>query len=87
MGQANISNNTALEAFLKHFPSPDYYETVISPDLKAHRSLIRGLVNSVYELGLAFGRLSMYFGGDRLGRKKTIYVATAVVIAGIAPIS
>nr|UJH94639.1 MFS.14 [Starmerella bombicola] len=84
MGQANFSNNTDLEAFLKHFPSLDSYDKAISPELKAHRSLIRGLVNSVYEIGMAFGGLSLYYLGDRLGRKKTVYLAAAVVMVGIA---
>lgn len=84
MGQANFSNNTDLKAFIKHFPSLDSYDKTISPELKAHRSLVQGLVNSVYEIGMAFGGLSVYYLGDHLGRKKTIYLAAAVVMVGIA---
>lgn len=83
MGQANFGNSTDLEPFLRHYPSLWSAEPGISKSVKSHRSLMVGLVTAVYELGLAFGGLSTYFVGDRLGRKKTTIFASAVVIIGV----
>nr|UJH94525.1 MFS.9 [Starmerella bombicola] len=83
MGQANFGNSTDLEPFLRHFPSLWSSEPGISKSEKSHRSLIVGLVTAVYELGLAFGGLSTYFVGDRLGRRNTTLLASAFVIIGV----
>lgn len=83
MGQANFGNSTDLEPFLRHYLSLWSKEPGISKSLKAHRSLMVGLVTAVYELGLGFGGLSTYFIGDKLGRKRTTIFASAIVIIGV----
>jgi MFS family permease len=42
-----------------------------------------GTTVAIYELGCALGALSCMFIGDKLGRRKTIFLAGCVVIVGV----
>lgn len=43
-----------------------------------------GLAVASYELGSGFGALSLLLIGDRLGRRRSVFVAEVVVLLGIA---
>lgn len=42
-----------------------------------------GTTVAIYEVGCALGALSCMFIGDKLGRRKTIFLAGCVVIVGV----
>jgi MFS family permease len=44
---------------------------------------VLGVTVAIYEIGCALGALSCMIIGDALGRRKTIFVAGLVIIAGV----
>ncbi|KAJ5618371.1 hypothetical protein N7528_007014 [Penicillium herquei] len=45
-------------------------------------SVLQGFTVAVYEIGCAFGALSVIFGGDRVGRRTTVIYGQAILIIG-----
>ncbi|KAJ5703083.1 hypothetical protein N7488_010631 [Penicillium malachiteum] len=45
-------------------------------------SVLQGFTVTVYEIGYAFGALSVIFGGDRVGRRTTVIYGQAILIIG-----
>ncbi|EEA19218.1 hypothetical protein TMatcc_010227 [Talaromyces marneffei ATCC 18224] len=66
-----------MPSFIAHFPKMD---TVHNSD-KFH-SNIQGTVVALYTIGGMLGALSTIFVGDILGRRKVIFIASALVIIG-----
>lgn len=50
---------------------------------KAHASLIKGTIVSIYELGCAAGCISCFFLGDRFGRKRMILAFATLTVIGV----
>ncbi|PYH98481.1 general substrate transporter [Aspergillus ellipticus CBS 707.79] len=51
---------------------------------KAHRSTSQGACNASFQMGCLVGALSLYFYGDKLGRRRTIFLAAILTIIGQA---
>ena len=49
---------------------------------QTHRSTIQGIAVSAYNLGCFCGALATNFIGDRLGRRKTIFLESSIMIIG-----
>lgn len=78
----NITNGLlTLNSFIKTFPQIDTVNT--SGAQKSHNSNIQGVTVAIYEAGCAIGALACAFLGDRLGRRRTIFVSAAVVLVGL----
>lgn len=78
--QALMNGLLTLPSFLKIFPEMN--TTTTSGKTKDQNSTIQGTVVAIYEAGAAFGALSCYFIGDRLGRRRTIQLGAAIVLVG-----
>ncbi|ORY30768.1 general substrate transporter [Naematelia encephala] len=69
-------------SFYTGFPEVD---TTTSPaHLKAHRSLIEGVVNACVNLGSVLGALSCMYTGNRLGRRLSVAIGAIINIFGTA---
>ncbi|QKX56093.1 uncharacterized protein TRUGW13939_03193 [Talaromyces rugulosus] len=79
--QAVANGLLTLDTFVSTFPEIDTLHT--SGAQKNHNSTIQGTTVAIYELGCALGALSCMFIGDKLGRRKTIFLAGCVVIVGV----
>jgi MFS family permease len=80
--QAGLSALLTLPDVVRLFPEIDTIHT--SGVDKAHRSTLQGLVNGCLQLGALPGALSCSVIGDRLGRRKTIFLGG--LLAGIGQI-
>ncbi|KAJ7171731.1 putative MFS sugar transporter [Mycena crocata] len=69
-----------LPAWVEQFPQIDTDNTKGAQ--KTHNSHIQGTVVAVYTLGALFGALSCTLIGDKLGRKRTIMLGSAVTCIG-----
>ncbi|KAJ7171738.1 putative MFS sugar transporter [Mycena crocata] len=69
-----------LPAWVRLFPQIDTDNT--DGAQKAHNSHIQGTVVAIYTLGALFGALSCTFIGDKLGRRRTIMLGSAVTCIG-----
>ena len=54
-----------------------------TPRLKAEHSTLQGTAVALYEVGAAFGALSMFWIGDYFGRKRPTAGAAVVVLIGV----
>ncbi|KAJ5184822.1 General substrate transporter [Penicillium cf. griseofulvum] len=80
--QAVANGLLTLGSFIAVFPQIDTVNT--SGGEKAYNSKIQGTVVAIYEVGCALGAGSCAFLGDRLGRRKTIFLAGCTALVGIA---
>ncbi|CAG8898184.1 unnamed protein product [Penicillium egyptiacum] len=80
--QAVANGLLTLGSFIAVFPQIDTVHT--SGSEKSHNSTIQGTTVAIYEVGCALGAGSCAFLGDRLGRRKTIFLAGCIALAGIA---
>ncbi|KAJ5615641.1 hypothetical protein N7537_000755 [Penicillium hordei] len=80
--QAVANGLLTLGSFIAVFPQIDTVNT--SGSEKSHNSTIQGTTVAIYEVGCAIGAGSCAFLGDRLGRRKTIFLAGCVALIGIA---
>ncbi|KAJ6044111.1 uncharacterized protein N7446_002307 [Penicillium canescens] len=80
--QAVCNGLLTLGSFIAVFPQIDTVNTTGSQD--SHNSTIQGTTVAIYEVGCALGAGSCAFLGDRLGRRKTIFVAGCIALVGIA---
>ncbi|KAJ5201590.1 General substrate transporter [Penicillium cinerascens] len=79
--QAVANGLLTLGSFIAVFPEIDTVNTKGSQ--KAHNSTIQGTTVAIYEVGCALGAMTCVFLGDRLGRRKTIFLAGCIALVGI----
>jgi MFS family permease len=70
-----------LGSFLRYFPEID---TVSPPSesAKKHASTIQAITVGAYTLGCFFGAVATIWLGNMLGRKKTIFYGSCIMIVG-----
>ncbi|KAJ5483089.1 hypothetical protein N7539_006535 [Penicillium diatomitis] len=66
-----------MPSFIQEFPDLDTVN-----DSSVHRSNVQGTVIALFTLGGMFGALSTIFLGDFLGRRRVIFIGSALVIVG-----
>ncbi|KAK2612492.1 hypothetical protein QQS21_001430 [Conoideocrella luteorostrata] len=71
-----------LDSFIKTFPQLDTLNTDGAE--QQHNSTIQGTVVALFTVGGMFGSLSCIYLGDKLGRRRVIFLASAVTIIGAA---
>ncbi|KAK5057666.1 hypothetical protein LTR84_011667 [Exophiala bonariae] len=74
-----------LPAFTKIFPEIDTTAAGtagLTASQKDHRSTIQGISVASYNVGCFFGAISCIWIGDWLGRRKTIFLGSAIMIIG-----
>lgn len=78
--QAVMNGIITMELFLERFPVMNANRPGVS---EQHASLIKGTIVSIYEIGCAFGCMSCFFLGDKLGRKRLILMFCSVTMVGV----
>ena len=71
-----------LKSFTKTFPVLDSSLPGLSSQEASNRSLYRGIAVASYNLGCFFGACACIFVGNPLGRRRTIFVGTCIMIVG-----
>ncbi|KAF5137585.1 Sugar transporter STL1 [Metarhizium anisopliae] len=71
-----------LDSFVKTFPQLDTINTV--GDEQRDNATIQGTVVALFTVGGVFGSLSCIYLGDKLGRRRVIFLASAITVAGAA---
>ncbi|KAJ5594597.1 General substrate transporter [Penicillium hispanicum] len=79
--QAVANGLLTLGSFVAIFPQIDTTNTEGAQ--KSHNSTIQGTTVAIYEVGCALGAFMCSFLGDRLGRRRTIFLAGCIAIVGI----
>ncbi|KAF2817095.1 sugar transporter family protein [Mytilinidion resinicola] len=69
-----------LGSFLKQFPEIDV--NAASPERKSHVSIIQGISVASYNVGCFLGAIMTIWLGDILGRRKTIFLGSSIMIVG-----
>lgn len=70
-----------LGSWVKQFPEIDAINNQNSPDYN-HISVIQGITVSSYNVGCFIGAIITIFIGDILGRRKMIFVGSAIMVVG-----
>ncbi|KAK2785121.1 hypothetical protein FQN52_008607 [Onygenales sp. PD_12] len=76
-----------LPSFAKTFPEIDLTEETretLSQAEANHRSTIQGISVASYNVGCFLGAVSCIWIGDMLGRRKTIFLGSAIMVVGAA---
>ncbi|KAF2089284.1 sugar transporter STL1 [Saccharata proteae CBS 121410] len=71
-----------LESFLRVFPEIDVNAAPV--ERQNHVSTIQGIAVASYNVGCFCGAVACIWVGDWLGRKKTIFVGSAIMVVGAA---
>lgn len=76
-----------LPSFVRTFPEIDIRPETedrlgLSPSQRTHRSTIQGISVAAYNLGCFIGACSCIKIGDMLGRRKTIFVGSSIMVIG-----
>ncbi|KAK5091449.1 hypothetical protein LTR05_001632 [Lithohypha guttulata] len=71
-----------LDSFRRYFPSIDTLADGISSSERSTRSTNQGIAVASYNLGSFIGAVACIWLGNALGRRKTIFLGTAVMIVG-----
>ncbi|PCG99853.1 Major facilitator superfamily domain, general substrate transporter [Penicillium occitanis (nom. inval.)] len=79
--QAVANGLLTLDSFVKTFPAIDAIHATGAE--KSHKSTIQGTTVAIYEVGCAIGALSCAYLGDKLGRRRTIFLAGCIASSGI----
>ncbi|OQE29660.1 hypothetical protein PENSTE_c002G09145 [Penicillium steckii] len=79
--QAVANGLLTLDSFISVFPEIDTVNTHGSQ--KSYNSTIQGTTVAIYEVGCALGALGCVFLGDKLGRRKTIFLAGCIALIGV----
>ncbi|MCJ1307675.1 hypothetical protein MMC25_001323 [Agyrium rufum] len=85
--QGVLGGLLTLNSFVKTFPQIDTTDAGtagLTPSQKNHRSTIQGITVSSYNLGCFCGAIACIWIGDRLGRRKTIFLGSSIMIVGAA---
>ncbi|KAJ5205826.1 Major facilitator superfamily domain general substrate transporter [Penicillium cf. griseofulvum] len=78
--QSGLGPLATLQSWVSVFPEIDTINTEGAQ--RAHNSTGKGTVIGSFQLGALFGALSCTFLGDRLGRRKTIFLGAILTIIG-----
>ncbi|KAJ5984962.1 hypothetical protein N7522_012158 [Penicillium canescens] len=78
--QAGVAPLASLQSWVTHFPEIDTLNT--KGAIKKTNSTRKGAVIASLQLGALVGALSCVYFGDRLGRRKTIFMAAIITIIG-----
>ncbi|OQE10703.1 hypothetical protein PENFLA_c081G05028 [Penicillium flavigenum] len=78
--QAGVAPLASLQSWVAHFPEIDTVNT--EGAIKQRNSTRKGAVIASLQLGALVGALSCAYFGDRLGRRKTIFMAAIITIIG-----
>ncbi|KAI9753346.1 MAG: hypothetical protein M4579_005204 [Chaenotheca gracillima] len=73
-----------LKTFLAQFPEIDSTRADLTPSQKNHVSTIQGISVAAYNVGCFCGAVATIWLGDVLGRRKTIFVGSSIMIVGAA---
>ncbi|CAK7224527.1 hypothetical protein SCUCBS95973_005547 [Sporothrix curviconia] len=79
--QALVNGLLTLETWVQTFPQIDTIHTTGAA--KDHNSKIQGLAVGIFEIGCACGAVTLGFLGNRLGRRKNIFIGTCITAVGI----
>ncbi|KAI9042136.1 uncharacterized protein KD926_006055 [Aspergillus affinis] len=79
--QSNMGGVLDYDSFVKHFPAIGAVST--EGTTKATNARVQGTVTSIYTLGCLFGALGVAPIGNRLGRRQTLIIASAVATIGL----
>ncbi|CRG83527.1 Sugar transporter STL1 [Talaromyces islandicus] len=79
--QSVMNGLLTLNAFLSTMPEIDTLHTTGAEN--GHNANVQGATVAIYEVGCAFGALSVILFGDRIGRPKLILTASCIVIIGV----
>ncbi|EED24029.1 sugar transporter, putative [Talaromyces stipitatus ATCC 10500] len=79
--QAVANGLLTLNSFVRTFPAIDVIHATGAE--KSHKSTIQGTTIAIYEVGCALGALSCAYLGDKLGRRRTIFLAGCIACVGI----
>jgi len=71
-----------LPSFLRTFPEIDVQNAPLSR--QNHVSTIQGIAIASYNAGCMVGAIATIFIGDTLGRRKTIFLGTIIMVMGAA---
>ena len=71
-----------LPSFLRTFPEIDTESA--PPERRSHVSTIQGISVASYNVGCFAGAIICIWLGDFLGRRKTIFVGSAIMVLGAA---
>lgn len=78
--QAGVGPLATLESWVATFPALDTIHTAGAA--KSLNSTRKGAVIASFQVGALLGALSCLFLGDRLGRRKTIFLAAVLTVVG-----
>ena len=79
--QSGLGSLLTEESWVKQFPQIDTVHT--KGAVKSHNSTIQGVVVATFTIGALIGALSCSYTGDRLGRKKVIFIGALCTLIGI----
>jgi MFS family permease len=71
-----------LQNFRAQFPTIDQYDNTISQAEKSARSTYQGITVASYNLGCFCGAVACIFIGNPLGRRRTIFLGTSIMVIG-----
>ncbi|KAJ8102353.1 general substrate transporter [Lipomyces tetrasporus] len=72
-----------LPEFIETFPAMSTSSS-LPADVRAHNSTIQGTAVALYEIGCMMGAITTMWLGDKLGRRKMIFIGACIMIAGAA---
>ncbi|KAK9311357.1 general substrate transporter [Lipomyces starkeyi] len=81
--QGVMGSLLTLKTFTGTFPTLDTSNS-LSASVRSHNSTIQGTAVALYEIGCMMGALTTMWLGDKLGRRKIIFVGAFVMIVGTA---
>ncbi|KAK9351489.1 general substrate transporter [Lipomyces doorenjongii] len=81
--QGVMGSLLTLDTFISTFPAMDVSNNV-SAAKRTHNSTIQGVAVSLYEIGCMVGAILTMAIGDKLGRRKTIFGGSIIMIIGTA---
>lgn len=85
-GLGVLGGLTSQKDFYEQFPATRTTGLKAGPT-KEHNSLVQGTAVGLFSLGNMFGALSCIYIGDRLGRRKSIFLGAIIGIVGVVIIT
>ncbi|GKZ23454.1 hypothetical protein AbraIFM66951_008488 [Aspergillus brasiliensis] len=80
--QAVLGGLLSLQSWVAVFPAIDTINTTGTQ--KSHNSTSQGACNASFQVGCLIGALSLSLYGDKLGRRKTVFMGAAITVIGQA---
>ncbi|KAK9350198.1 general substrate transporter [Lipomyces doorenjongii] len=81
--QGVMGSLLTLKTFTGTFPSLDTSNN-LPASVRSHNSTIQGTAIALYEIGCMMGALTTMWLGDKLGRRKIIFIGAFVMVVGTA---